>query len=65
MKDDEKITFTISSILNVMADLSKLALEYDLKGEIYYGGGLQKLLDLIGKYRERKFEEQIKVGKID
>ena len=55
MKDDEKITFTISSILNVMADLSKLALEYDLEAELYYGGGLQKLLDLIGKYRERKF----------
>ena len=31
MKDDEKITFTISSILNVMADLSKFALEYDLR----------------------------------
>ena len=55
MRDDEKITFTISSILNVMADLSKLALEYDLEGELYYGGGLQKILELIGKYRERKF----------
>ena len=38
-----------------MADLSKLALEYDLEGKLYYGGGLQNILELIGKYRERKF----------
>ena len=55
MKDDEKITFTLSSILNVMTDLSKLALEYDLEGELYHGGGLQSILELIEKYRERKF----------
>ena len=35
------------------ADLRKLAVEYDLQAELYYGGGLQRVLDLIGKQRER------------
>ena len=55
LQDDEKIAFTLSSILNVMNDLCKLAVEYDLEADLYHGGGLQKILDLIGKYRERKF----------
>ena len=32
-----------------------MAVEYDLEAELYYGGGLQRVLDLIGKQRERKF----------
>ena len=55
LRDDEKIAFTLSSILNVMEDLSKLAVEFDLEAELYHGGGLQKILDLLGKRRERNF----------
>ena len=55
LQDDEKISFALSSILNTMEDLRKLAVEYDLQAELYYGGGLQKVLDLLGKQRERKF----------
>ena len=36
-RDDEKIAFTLSSILNVMEDLSKLAVEFDLEAELYHG----------------------------
>ena len=65
LHDDEKISFALSSILNIMEDLRKLAVEYDLQAELYYGGGLQKVLDMIGKQRERKFikstaKEQLK-----
>ena len=38
-----------------MEDLSKLAVEFDLEAELYHGGGLQKILDLLGKRRERNF----------
>ena len=55
LQDDEKISLSLSSILNTMEDLRKLAVEYDLEAELYYGGGLQRVLDLIGKQRERKF----------
>ena len=58
-KDDEKIAFSLSSLLNMMADLEKLASQYDLEGDLYYGGGLQKVLDLLGKTRERKFIKSI------
>ena len=65
LHDDEKVAYTLSSILNTMEDLRKLAEEYDLQSELYYGGGLQRILDLIGKQRERKFikstaKEQLK-----
>ena len=53
--DDEKIAFVLASVLNTMEDLRKLAEEYDLTAELYYGGGLQRVLDLIGKDRERRF----------
>ena len=38
-----------------MEDLSKLAVEFDLEAELHHGGGLQKILDLLGKRRERNF----------
>ena len=38
-----------------MCDLEKIANNYNLQGELYYGGGLQRILDLLGSTRERKF----------
>ena len=35
MRDDEKIAFALSDLLNVMADLSTLAKTYYLKGNLY------------------------------
>ena len=59
MKDDEKIAYSLSSLINVMADLKKLADKYNLEGELYYGGGIQKILEIMGKKRERKFIKSI------
>ena len=55
IKDDETKTYTISSLLNVMTDLVKLAEKYELEGELYFGGGFPRILDLIGRHRECKF----------
>ena len=58
-KDDEKISFILSSLINAMCDLEKLANDYELQGELYYGGGLHKILELMGSTRERKFVKSI------
>ena len=65
VKDDEKIVNTITSLLNVMSDLSKLALDYKLENDLYYGPGLHKILELLGRTRERKFIKSISSKKID
>ena len=59
LRDDEKIAFSISSMLNIMTDLSKLAEDYDLEGDLYHGGGLHKMLELVGRYRERNFIKSV------
>ncbi len=59
LRDDEKIASQISGLLNLITDLCKLAKTYSLENDLYYGMGLHKILDLIGKYRERKFVESI------
>ena len=65
VKDDEKIVNTIISLLNVMRDLSKVALDYKLENDLYYGPGLHKILDLLGRTRERKFIKSIASKKVD
>ena len=55
MKEDEKIADQISSLLNVMDDLSKLGTEYNLENELYHGMGLHKIMDFMGRNRQRKF----------
>ena len=64
-KDDEKIVFAISGLLNTMADLKKLASIYNLEGNLYYGGGLHKILRLIGEVRKRKFLKSISRDNLD
>ena len=34
LKEDEKIAYTLTSLLNVMSDLSRLAEKYDLEGDL-------------------------------
>ena len=48
----------------MMADLSSLAGKYDLEGDLYHGGGLQRVLDLLGDTRERKFIKSISKEKL-
>ena len=59
MKEDEKIANHIAGILNVMADLAKLASEYQLENDLYYGVGLHKIMEFLGKHRQRKFIKSI------
>ena len=58
-KDDEKISSTISGLLNALKDLERIAGEFDLEGELYYGGSLQRILQLMGSARERKFIKSV------
>ena len=50
IKGKEKLVQTLAGIVNVMRDLGTLAREHDIEG-----GGLEKLLFLIGETRHRKF----------
>ena len=58
IKDSEKLGITIAKLCNSMKDLSKLAAEHDLDGQLYEGGGLEKVMSLIGESRHRKFRSE-------
>ena len=58
MKGNEKIANTIAGLRNVMCDLSTLAEEHDIEGQLYERGGLEKILFLMGDYRHKKFRSQ-------
>ena len=60
----KKIASSLTSLLNMMADLSSLAGKYDLEGDMYHGGGLQIVLDLLGNTRECKFIKSISKEKL-
>ena len=58
IKGDEKVSNAIASLINVMSDLKALAVEHNIEGQLYEGGGLEKILILIGEGRHRKFISQ-------
>ena len=58
VKGDEKISNTIAGLVNAMKDLSMLAAEHKIEGQLYEGGGLEKVLMLMGEQRHRKFRSQ-------
>ena len=55
IKSDEKRITVISSILNNMTELSLLATTHNLENELYFGGGVEKVLGIMGNERKRKF----------
>ena len=61
----KKIAEVITELLNCMTDLSKLADDNNLECELYYGGGTHKILDLLGKHRQRKFIKEIAKNKVN
>ena len=65
LKDDEKIAELITKLLNSMTDLSKLAADNNLECELYYGGGIHKILDLLGKQRQRNVIKETAKAKIN
>ena len=58
VKGDAKVAETLASLINVMKDLSSLALEHDIEGQLYEGGGLEKVLSLLSDRLHRKFRSQ-------
>ena len=55
IKGDEKIALAIAVLINSMMELSSLAKKHSLEGELYMGGGLEKVLGVLGESRKRKF----------
>ena len=55
VRGDEKLVNGLSELLNAMAEVSRLAGKYGLENELYYGGGLGKVTDLMGFARNRRF----------
>ena len=45
----EKLLGVLTSLVNTMQDLSALAKNHDLEGQLYEGDGLKKVISLLGK----------------
>ena len=48
IEGDEKIAIAIATLLNIMSELSTLALKFKLEEELYYGGCLEKNSNSVG-----------------
>lgn len=55
VRGDEKLGIALAKILNAMIELSTLAVKYNLEYRLYVGGGLEKVLSLLGSEREKRF----------
>ena len=58
IKGDNKTAQAIAGLINIMKGLSILAVEHNLEGQLYEGGGLEKVLSLVGDGLHRKFRSQ-------
>ena len=65
IKDDSKILSCLTNLLNSITELCNLAADFNLENELYYGVGLQKILDLIGIKRRREFVQSIAQEQLD
>ena len=54
VNDDEKLN-VISNFLNALTELKDLAKRQGLENELYYGGGVEIILYLMGETGKRKF----------
>ena len=52
------IIIRIAGLINAMSELSSLASEHNIEGQLYEGGGLVNITTLIGERRHRKFRAQ-------
>ena len=55
VKGNEKLALSLSRLLNTMRDLGSLAKEHKIEGQLYEGGGLEKVMSLIGTERHKRF----------
>ena len=58
IRGDEKLTLAIAKLVNSMKELGSLATEHGIEGQLYEGGGLEKVMFLIGDQRHKKFRER-------
>ena len=58
LRGDQKIFDGVASLVNKMKDLGHLAAEHNIGGQLYEGGGLEKVFSLIGNDRHRRFREK-------
>ena len=59
IRGDENLVHGISSLINTMTELSRLAGKYSLQHELYQStGGLGKVRELIGTTRCKKFRRK-------
>ena len=58
IKSDEKFLVALAKLTNSMKEISRLAKEHDIEGQLYEGGGLEKVLCLIGDGRHKRFREK-------
>ena len=53
-----KLSGVLTGLVNTMQDLSTLAKRHDLEGQLYEGGGLEKIISLLGDARHRRFRAE-------
>ena len=58
LKGDDKIAHFLAKLINIMIDLGNLAQKHNLEGKLYIGGGIEKVLSLLGNSMERKFHSK-------
>ena len=58
IKGNGKLANALAGLINTMTDLGSLASEHGIEGQLYEGGGLEKILILIGDQRHKKFRSK-------
>ena len=52
---DEKMIRALTTLTNIMIDLSNLAAKHNLECKLYIGGGFERVISIVGPSIERKF----------
>ena len=58
IKSDDKVTSSLAHLVNIMRELSTLAAQHDIEGQLYEGGSLERVMYLIGTNLHKKFRSQ-------
>ena len=58
IRGDKKMAEALAGIINIMKELRVLASEHGLEGQLFEGGCLEKVMNLIGSQNHKKFRTQ-------
>ena len=58
IKDEDKLINQITKLINGMTELNNLAEKHKIEESLFHQSNIQKIYDLIGKWRLIKFTEQ-------